>query len=218
LELVLSTGQFLPERVDSVDHLAHVIGFASGVALALMLRFFQRWPGFLQTRAEFLYWVQLRRQLVVGEDLIQKGFRCWCELLDINPYNDQVKNHLCRLIAKHPLAWSPEQRERAFAFYSPTYVRLQTEAAAQSIAALLRNAVAPPGSWMLRMPYDSIIRLAQAMAQAPDNQPLLFDLVASYRRAHPEGSNTERKLELLMAKLSAYAPAVPPAPDRRQAP
>jgi membrane associated rhomboid family serine protease len=219
LELILSTGQFLPERVDSVDHLAHVVGFASGVVLALGLRFFQRWPSFLQTRAEFLAWEKLTQP--TEEDMLQKAFRSWGELLLINPYNDQIKMHLCRLIAKHPKSFSALQLEDAFRYFSPTFVRLQTDAPAQAIAGLLSESISPPRSWLATIPYDSIIRLAQAMARSPENQVFLIELVAAYRRTHPEGGNTERKLELLMSKLASLqaANARPPLPDvRRQAP
>ncbi len=209
LELVLSTGQFLPDRVDSVDHLAHVVGFGAGVLLALMLRFFQRWPGYLQTRAEFLHWVKIPRDK--EEDLLQKAFRCWGELLTINPYNDQVKMHLCRLVAKHASAWTPEQLDAAFKFFSPTFLRLQTAESADAIAGVLKASLALPPAWLTATPYDSIIRLAQALAQVPEHQPYLIDLVSAYRRAHPEGGNTERKLELLMAKLASFS-APPPNP------
>ena len=210
LELVLSTGQFLPQRIDSVDHLAHVVGFGSGVVLALGLRFFQRWPAFLQTRGEFLHWVKIPRGGT--EDLLQKAFRSWSELLAINPYNDQVKIHLSRLIQRHPTLFTAEQLDAAFKNYSPTFVRLHADSPAGAIAALLRNGRALPIPWLIAMPYDSIIRLAQAVAQNPEDQPLLFDLVAGYRRAHPEGGNTERKLELLLAKLNAVAPRPETAP------
>ncbi len=210
LELVLSTLQFLPDRIDSVDHLAHVMGFASGVVLALTLRFFQKWPSFLQTRSEFLYWIQIDR--AQDEDLLQKAFRCWCEILSINPYNDQVKLHLCRLLERHPKLWDSAQRERGFAYFSPTFVRLQTDACARVICALIQNQISLPTPWLIAMPYDSIIRLAQSIARIPEQQAALFELVQGYRRAHPEGGNTERKLELLMAKLSTFKSSTPPPP------
>lgn len=215
LELVLSTGQFLPDRVDSVDHLAHVVGFGSGVALALMLRFFQRWPAFLQTRNEFQLW--RKRVRGTSEDLLEKAFRSWCELLDLNPYNDQVKIRLCRLLEKHPTHWSSEQKERAFRFLSPTFLRLHTAESAAAIAALLDLGTGLPAPWLASTPYDSIIRLAQALAVVPDHQRFLFELVSLYRRAHPEGGNTERKLEMLMAKLSSFQAAAP-LPGQRRAP
>ncbi len=202
LELVLSTGQFLPERVDSVDHLAHVVGFASGVLLALGLRFFQRWPSFLQTRAEYLHWSANRKKQ--RGDVIQRTYENCLQLLQINPYNDQVKIDVCQLFAKYPTVWQYDQLAEAFRYFSPTFVRLHSEAPAQALAALIRNRIPPPGSWLAVIPYDSIIRLAQAMATTPENQPLLLELVASYRRAHPEGGHTERKLELLMAKLASF--------------
>lgn len=62
MELLLSTAQLLPQRVDSVDHIAHVAGFASGLVLAFLLRLLERWPSFLQTRPEFLYWNSSRHR------------------------------------------------------------------------------------------------------------------------------------------------------------
>src|SRR5690606_19114325 len=123
--------------------------------------------------------------------------------LDINPYNDQIKMQLCRLAVRHPLVWTDEQLGRLFEFLSPTFLRLQPDIAADAIATLIRHGRALPAAWLTRTPYDSIIRLAQALARSPENQPLLMDLVALYRRAHPEGG-TERKLELLMVKLSSF--------------
>jgi membrane associated rhomboid family serine protease len=215
LELVLSTGQFLPDRIDSVDHIAHVVGFASGVFLALGLRFFQQWPGFLQTRAEFLFWNS--RNKGAKSDLLQVAFDTWCALLKINPYNDQIKKHVCRLLRRHPQRWSLAQLELAFSHFSPTFLRLQPDEAAASISALLKSGAGLPPRWLSVTPYDSVIRLAQEIAKDVETQPYLFEFVSLYRRAHPEGGNTERKLELLMAKLSAFqAPAVASAPIARQ--
>jgi membrane associated rhomboid family serine protease/AraC-like DNA-binding protein len=214
LEVILSTGQFLPDRVDSVDHLAHVVGFGSGVILALGLRYFQGWPGFLQTRAEFHRWANRKKEFSI--DLLNAAFENWCELLTINPYNDQLKIHLCRILKRHPNRWSPEQLQTAFSFFSPTFVRLFPEETGAAIGALLQNKIAVPPVWLSSTPYDSIIRLAQELARDPDTQPFLFDFVSLYRRAHPEGANTERKLELLMAKLRSLQPPSETAMRSRQ--
>src|SRR5690606_9142333 len=106
----------------------------------------------------------------------------------------------------------PEQLETAFSYLSPTFLRLQTPQAAEAIAMVLKAQRPLPSAWLAATPYDSIIRLAQAMAQVVDHQPYLIELVSAYRRAHPEGGNTERKLELLMAKLASFSAPPPPKP------
>lgn len=203
LELVLSLGQFLPARVDSVDHLAHVVGFASGVVLAWTLRRLQQWPSFIQTRAEFLYWAHINPP---READFSGWFDLWSHLIDINPYNDAVKTRLCALMAKYPTQFTPAQWEIAFSYLSPTFLRLETVSAARLVAARLRQGVALPEHWLVATPYDSIIRVAQAVVQSPDDQPLLLDLILAYRKAHPEGGNVERKLEALVARLTPPAP------------
>ncbi len=215
LELVLSTAQFLPDRLDSVDHLAHVVGFGSGVLLALILRTSQGWSSFLQTRSEFLFWRKSGAGKIGNHP--QLSFNNWCTLLTINPCNDQAKRQLCHLIRTLPAIWSEEQKQRAFAFLSPTFLRLHTAEAASAIAALLNSQSTLPASWLAKTPYDSIIRISQAMANSPEQQGHLFDFVSAYRRAHPEGGNTERKLEVLLEKLSAFQTATQ-LPVQRRAP
>ncbi|MBY0372266.1 rhomboid family intramembrane serine protease [bacterium] len=202
LELVLSMGQFLPSRVDSVDHLAHVIGFASGVILALGLRFLQRWPSYVQTRAEFIAW---DRAIKPAEGNLRGWVDLWTSLLEINPYNDALKQRLCGVMEKDAEALTPEERATIFSFFSPTFLRLETVAAAQATVGALRAGHAPPLPWLAATPYDSIIRLAQEIAKNADNHPALLQLILLYRRAHPEGGNVERKLEALVTKLSPPA-------------
>lgn len=204
LELVLTAAQLLPGRMDTVDHIAHVVGFATGLIVAYSYRWFLGWEPWLQTRAEFALWKAMgkgKKGLVVEE-----AFRSWCDLLHINPYNDLVKVRLCNLVAHHGSTLSPSHLSEAFAFLSPTFLRLQTDAAAESIVHLVENGVAVPKEWLAKTPYDSIIRIAQKMATTPDRQRFMFKLVSDYRLAHPEGGGTERKLELLLNKLEGFLP------------
>ena len=200
LEIVLSASQLLPNHLDSVDHVAHVVGFGAGMLLAVLLRFFQRWPSFVQTRGEFLYWslIQRPRQF----DPVHTPFQKWAELLEINPYNDRVKLRFFRIIYKQSDKLSDEQIEYAFTFLTPTFVRLHTSAVSACLRVLLSQRRKLSQSWLLRMPYDSIIRLAKFLAEPPEEQYLLLEFVSMYRKAHPEGGDLERKLELLISKLS----------------
>lgn len=200
LELILSSVQFFPGRLDVVDHLAHVVGFGSGLLLAFSLRIIQRWPSFLQTRAEFLYWKNLVRPSTF--DPVLTPFEKWLELLSINSYNDQIKIRVCQALFEHTNVFSEEQLQSAFRHFSPTFIRLHSNAVSKAVEALLTEQRPLPLTWLRQTPYDSAIRIARAVAKPDSNQELIYQFISQYRRAHPEGGDVERKLELLMAKLS----------------
>jgi hypothetical protein len=203
MELLLSTAQLLPQRVDSVDHIAHVAGFASGLILAFVLRLLERWPSFLQTRPEFLYWNGSRRR--GSMKVLLNAFDHWCALLKINPYNDQIKLRLYALVSENVTDMTEAGLNEALNYMTPTFIRLQTPAVANCLAAILSSGRKLPSPWLARIPYDSIIRISKLLASPPERQPWLFELVSEYRRAHPEGGDVERKLELLMRKLSVFS-------------
>ncbi len=205
LEVILSAGQFFPQRLDSVDHIAHVVGFTSGMLLALFLRLFQRWPTFLQTRGEFLYWATLVRPKIF--DPVLTPLNIWLDVLNINPYNDMIKLKVSKSVYNSASVLTDADVLRVFKFYSPTFIRLQTKAVSLVLQELLANNRTIPVEWLVATPYDSIIRLARLMANPPEVQPLLFKFVTAYRKAHPEGGDIDRKLELLMTKLSGVMPA-----------
>lgn len=207
LEIVLTAAQFLPTRSDTVDHIAHVVGFLTGLTAAYLYRTFIGWEPWLQTRAEFEEWRRVRARK--GGDLIMEAFRSWCDLLRVNPYNDLVKLRLCDLVAHHGNTLSAQDLSEAFGFLSPTFLRLQTAAAAECLVHLIEHGVELPRDWLTRTPYDSIIRLAQKMATTPERQRFMYTLVSDYRLAHPEGTGTERKLELLLNKLEGVVPRNP---------
>lgn len=208
LEIVLSAGQLFPERLDSVDHIAHVVGFGSGMALASFLRFFQRWPAFLQTRGEFMYWAKLVRPKLF--DPVFTPLHTWLEILEINPYNDLLKLKVCKIVYNNSDLLTDSDLARVFRFFSPTFLRLHTEAAALVLQEMMEKDRELPSEWLRSTPYDSVIRLARFMASPPEAQPLLFKFVQDYRLAHPEGGDVDRKLELLMSKLVGV---MPPAAD-----
>jgi membrane associated rhomboid family serine protease len=203
LELILSASQFLPGRTDSVDHVAHVFGFTAGMGLAYLLRSVQRWPSFLHTRGEFLYWRKLRSPQ--GFDPILSPFNNWTELLQINPYNDQLKLLLYRHLYNRCDRLTDEQIVMAFRFISPTFIRLHAADAAAFMKEILSKSRTIPREWLVLMPYDSIIRLAQQMTQPVDEQYLLYKLVSEYQKAQKD-ETANRKLELLMRKLEQALP------------
>ncbi len=204
LELVLSAAQFLPPRVDNVDHLAHVFGFASGMFLAILLRTAQRWPGHLHTRSEFLYWSRFTTIGVYHP--VRTPFQQWTELLEINPYNDRLKLKLYKLLNKQSQTLSDAQIALAFKFMSPTYIRLHTESCATFVREVLSKGKTLPNEWLATTPYDSIIRLAKLMTTPIEEQYLLVKLVVEYRKAQPGAAGVQRKLELLMVKLKDLMP------------
>ena len=201
LEVILSLAQLFPTRVDSVDHIAHVVGFSSGVVLALLLRSIQRWPKFLQTRQEFLFWAHEIRPNLYGH-VTDLAIEKWAEILEVNQYNDQVKFRLNSLVHRRLDELTDEQVELAFRFMSPTFIRLYPQQVAHVLRRILAADRRLPKSWLTATPYDSIIRLAKHLAYPPEEQGLLLNFVTQYRRSHPEGGDLERKLELLTQKLS----------------
>ena len=204
MEIVLSLAQLFPSHIDSVDHLAHVVGLSSGMLLALALRFFQRWPGFLQIRQEFLQW----SREVTGETLASTGgqFGEWTRLLDINQYNDQVKLRLYALTRTRIAEMSDESLAQAFRYLSPTFIRLHPEPVSDMIRQVLGTGREIPETWLKATPYDSIIRLAKFLTSSGEDLSVLLSFVSSYRRTHPEGGDIERKLELLTRKLNGFVP------------
>ncbi len=204
LELVLSAAQFLPHRMDNVDHLAHVFGFASGMFLAIVLRTAQRWPGHLHTRSEFLYWSRFTTPGQIHPVL--SPFQQWTELLEINPYNDRLKLKLYKLLFNRVNLLSDAQIALAFKFMSPTFIRLHTEECALFVKEVLSRDRSLSADWLGATPYDSIIRLAKVMTVPVEEQYLLIKLVVEYRKAQPGAAGVQRKLELLMVKLKDLMP------------
>jgi hypothetical protein len=202
LEIVLSFAQLLPNHLDSVDHVAHVVGFASGMGLAYLLRFFQKWPAFLQTRGEYIWWNHMERPR--DFDPVLSPFYAWLEMLDINPYNDQLKLKLFEIVYKQSEKLADYHVGIAFKHLTPTFIRLHSAEVGACIQVLLGQGRAIPEDWFVRMPYDSIIKIAKHLALSDDKRHLLLKFVSDYRKAHPEGGDLERKLELLMRKISGF--------------
>lgn len=204
LEVVLSAAQLLPQRADSVDHLAHVFGFGAGLCIALFLRGVQRWPAFLQTRGEFLYWKRLGKP--EHFDPITSPLEKWLELLEINPQNDLIKLKLFRHLYNNCHRLSDKHVEHIFKFVSPTFVRLHSDEVSSFVREILSKSRKIPSSWYKRMSYDSIIRLAKFMTSPPEEQHLLMRLVVDYRQEHKQSIDIDRKLELLLRKLNQLMP------------
>ncbi len=212
LELVLSTAQFFPERIDSVDHIAHVVGFLSGLALATLLRTTQRWPGFLQTRAEFMYWrffitpKSLRGTVGTESDRLQLMYHAWLELLQINRYNDELKMRLARTIAAHPKHFSAEQVETAFRFFGPTFVRIHTLELGNLIRALFAQNKKIPQRWLQRCPYDNIIQVAKVLSRSEHGREYLVEFVNEYKKAQSHKPELAKKLTTLIDRLVVALP------------
>jgi len=199
MELILSAAQLFPMRIDGVDHLAHVTGFLSGICVALFLRSVQRWPCFLQSRIEFVYWSKMDRPR--NFDPVRLPLLMWLRLLDINPYNDRIKLKVCQLITRHGKNLENAEIEPIFRFLNPTFLNLHQGASAELMRTLLMERKIIPLSWYSRIPYDSVIRIAKFLAQPVEHQSLLYQFILDYRRAHEGSRNLDRKLEFLMHKL-----------------
>jgi membrane associated rhomboid family serine protease len=209
LELLLSTVQFLPQSFDGVDHIAHVGGFFAGVVLAILLRTAQRWPSVLQTRGEFLYWNNFLGPKLkqTAYDPIHASYAGWIELLKINFFNDQLKRKLATHISNHPKSFSPEELKVAFRYFGPTFTRLFPQATAAMIRNLIKSGHSIPEEWLRKSPYDSIIRLAQAIARTKEDQLMVLELILSYQRAQKSNPQLKKKIDLLIEKLQKAQPS-----------
>jgi len=212
LEVLLSTGQFLPETFDGVDHLAHVGGFISGCGLAVILRTAQRWPSMLQTRGEFLYW-----STFLGEKLkkssfhpIQSAYLGWIELLKINFFNDQLKLKLVQHLSAHIKDFSNDQIQGAFHYFGPTFSRLFSSDMAKLIDSIRVEKKEIPKKWLKKIPYDLIIRISKNLAQNENGTESVYFLVSSYEKAHP-GQSVGRKISALVSKVEKLRSDLPKA-------
>jgi membrane associated rhomboid family serine protease len=198
LELVLSTAQLFPNRLDSIDHIAHVVGFSAGMVLAASLKVFMRWPSFLQTRDEYLYWKHF------GQLHAQKGMhkiQLWTELLQINRYNDSLKVRVCRAVKKSVVSVSDEELNETFKFFVPTFVRLNTSEVTSLIKSLLVHQRHLPRRWLSKLPYDILLRVAKSMAESKNDQPLLYRFLLDYKRAQDFKGKKNSNVEKLMTRL-----------------
>ena len=198
LELILSTAQLFPERIDSIDHIAHVIGFSSGMLLAVGVRFCQRWPSFLQTRGEYLYWHHFVRH---NHHYKTRKTQTWLALLRINRYNDFLKIRICNSIKQNPWALSDTELNEVFKFFVPTFVRLQTAAVSNALQSLLAEDRHIPKRWLSRIPYDILIRLAKLMAASPKEHGYLYRFLLEYKIAQASLGKSNTSVEKLMARL-----------------
>ncbi len=200
LELILSGAQLFPDRVDSVDHIAHVVGFSSGMILALGLRLILRWPAFLQTRAEYLYWHLFIKK---SPRLKNNKIHSWLELLRLNRYNDFLKLRLCSSIKKTAVSISNPELNEIFKFFAPTFVRLNTSIVTQVIRTLLFENRQIPQRWLSRIPYDILIRIAKSMATQPKHEYYLYRFLLEYKKAQDLNGKKVSTVEKLMARLES---------------
>lgn len=203
LEIILTAGHFFPGKAGSVDHLAHVAGFASGVSIAYAIRFLQCWPSFLQTKAEFRYWKTQRAETFFAQ---------WIDLLKINRFNDQVKVSLCDWLRANHAQLSDAELEETFSYFTPTFTRLKTREMAALIDCLLSQSRGLPQKWLRRMPYDCIIVMARYLLSPTEKQNILFAFLKSYYEVHAL-ADTGKKVEPLISRLQLLLtlPASAPA-------
>lgn len=203
LELLLSTGQFLPETFDGVDHLAHVGGFLSGCVLALILRFAQKWPGMLQTRGEFLYWSAFLNDKIKKSSLSPalNSYLGWVELLKINFFNDQLKRKLAQTLTHHMKEFSQEHIDAAFHYFSPTFSRLYANSLAILIESLRKEQKEIPKRWLKKTPYDIVILLSKHLAQGENGGDSVFYLISSFDKAQPTSKTNRNRVRLLVSQV-----------------
>ncbi|MCB0417098.1 MAG: rhomboid family intramembrane serine protease [Bdellovibrionaceae bacterium] len=204
LELVFSMGQLYPTRLDSIDHISHVIGFTFGVSFALFLRLIQRWPNFIHTRGELMFWHNLKQPPIPAS--VHTPLETWLRCLEINPYNDYIKKFLFSLILQYQENIRDEQIERAFRFVRPAFCRRDAPYVAGVIKGLLKAQRRIPPLWLRNTPYDVIIRVARHMVTDPEEQILLYQFISAYQTALPQDAGFHHKLELLLTKIGGLIP------------
>lgn len=206
LELLLSTGQFLPETFDGVDHLAHVGGFLSGCALALLLRTAQRWPAMLQTRGEFLYWSTFlsdKLKKSSGSPALSSYLGC-IELLKINFFNDQIKLKLTQHLTHHMKEFSQNDIDAAFHYFSPTFSRLYASSLANLIESLRAEQKEIPKKWLKKTPYDIVILLSKNLAEGEMGGDSVFFLISAFDKAQPAGKTNRSRIRLLVSQVEQF--------------
>lgn len=204
LELVLSAAQLFPDRIDSVDHIAHVVGFLSGIFLAMGYRLVLRWPNFLQTRAEYLYWHHFGQHHSRNKD---HKIEVWLELLRINRYNDFLKRRLCSFIKRKSIATTDPELNEVFKFFVPTFVRLNTSLVSSVIKTLIEEERPIPQRWLSKMPYDILLRLAKSLASSSRDQRHLYKFLVDYKRSQEPKGKGKANVDKLMARLEQEIPS-----------
>lgn len=213
LELLLSTGQFLPETFDGVDHLAHVGGFAAGCGLALILRTAQRWPSMLQTRGEFLYWSTFLGDKLKKSQLSPAltAFSGWIELLKINFFNDQLKLKLVQHLSANIKEFPQDYLDQAFHYFSPTFSRLHSNALAELIESIRKAEKEVPRKWLRKAPYDIVIQISKSLAKNEEGPEAVFFLVSAFDQAQPNEKTNRKKVRILVAQVKQLREQTPKA-------
>ncbi len=195
LELILSISQFFPTRVDTIDHIAHVIGFISGLIIAFSFKTLIKWPSFIQTKSEYNVWKKIK-------PLDDDGYLSKCvELLSINYYNDSVKKMLLEHLSKNIEKYNKDDIETIFSFISPTFIRLYSQASSQAIRTVLKNNKPLPSIWLKSLPYDSFIRIAKKLTLFPNEQKILMNFIYNFCEVHPEESRLAGKIEFFKSRI-----------------
>jgi membrane associated rhomboid family serine protease len=202
LEIVLSVIQLTPQKLDNIDHLAHVVGFLSGVSLAFLLRYFQKWPAFLQTRGEFIYWKDWANPQ--KHNPIMDAFSLFVQLLQLNPYNDEVKNRLIKLVIKNPEEFDQKYFQIVFEFLRPSYFRRNADTVAYFIKYCLKNKIPLPKTWLQKLPYDGAILIVKAMASSREDYGFLIMFLESYSQM--QDLQLQDKVKSLVLKLYSQMP------------
>lgn len=198
VELVLSTAQFLPNRWDNVDHFAHVFGFLSGMMVAFAFRTSQRWPGFIQTRAEYFLFKLLHRR----SEALSMGD--YFNLLELNSFNDPLKCRIIESLANKTAAFSsPEEWAAFFRFITPTFMRYHLPATLTLLKLALDNGTVIPRRWLQRLPYDLLIQIAYHMSETRPQRLTLLRLFCDFISANHDRPQITRRVERLVEQLEA---------------
>lgn len=199
LEIILSAAQLFPGQADVVDHFAHVMGFAVGATLALALRTVLRWPAFIQTKSEYLFWRELRKS-PMPQDAVEWA-KTWMELLRINKFNDLVKENLLEILRANAATLPQPILDKAVSYIHPTFIRLNPELTANTLTSLLMQDRSLSKEWLERTPYDCVIRIARFLVSDTLGSEPLARLLRPYQEAHQKDIGLQSKLGVLLERL-----------------
>ncbi len=192
IEILLSVGQVFPNRIDTTDHVAHVVGFLSGVVLAIALRQLLRWPAWIHTQLE---WHQFR---AFGTSRCNLGH--YLTILELNPCNDQAKLFALHEFANLNAEDKPRFTPKLFSFLSPTFIRLEPAQVSEAVRICMENFIPLPKQWLKRLPYDSFIRLLREL-HPQFSKDQLESFFSQFTEAQPQKTGVAGKLELLQKRI-----------------
>jgi hypothetical protein len=132
------------------------------------------------------------------------AFSLFVQLLQLNPYNDEVKNRLIKLVIKNPEEFDQKYFQIVFEFLRPSYFRRNADTVAYFIKYCLKNKIPLPKTWLQKLPYDGAILIVKAMASSREDYGFLIMFLESYSQM--QDLQLQDKVKSLVLKLYSQMP------------